>query len=100
MTMEGLLIAIVFGLIACAVSGGAGAYVARTKGRSEVEGAALGVLLGPIGVLVEALFRDEHGYKAEPPRSALLAKPGDNEAMAFLEGLEPPSDSRGIRKLS
>jgi hypothetical protein len=98
--MEGLLIAIVFGLLTCVVSGGVGAYVARVKGRSEVEGAALGVLLGPIGVLVEALFRDGDTRRAELPRSTLLAKPGENEAIAFLEGLEPPSDSRGIRKLN
>lgn len=35
-----------------------GFYVAKQKGRSIVEGIILGVLFGPLGVLVEALLPD------------------------------------------
>lgn len=50
--------------------GGLGWYIAGQKGRSGGEGAVLGFLFGPLGVLVEALLPSiEHRPKSSPGRS-------------------------------
>jgi hypothetical protein len=44
-----------------------GTYVAHAKNRSQVEGAAFGCLLGPIGVIIAALLPTrERQQKKEP----------------------------------
>ena len=50
--MQGIVLLL---LVVGACSRRPGAYVARQKGRSEVEGLLLGFLFGPLGVLVIAL---------------------------------------------
>lgn len=54
---RGSLVALVaLASLALAVCGCLGAYIARAKGRSALEGLLFGVLLGPIGVLIAVLM--------------------------------------------
>lgn len=48
---------VVFGLIGFGLAmAGFGSYVATAKGRSFYEGAAFGLVLGPLGILIVALL--------------------------------------------
>ena len=47
---------LIFGVFWIVVLGGVGYWIAIQKRRSEVEGAALGCLLGPIGWIIEAVL--------------------------------------------
>ena len=48
-------------VVSAAVVGAIGALVARAKNRSEAEGCLLGFLLGPFGMLIEALLPTQPG---------------------------------------
>lgn len=62
--------AILTTLIVLLVFSGLGWWIAIQKGRSEAEGAALGLLFGPLGCLVEALLPNR---EAAEPRVTLRA---------------------------
>lgn len=59
---------ILIGLLACVLCAVAGQYISTAKGRSPNEGAALGLLLGPIGLLIAVLMPTRDARAAEPPR--------------------------------
>lgn len=67
---------ILIGLLSCALCAAAGQYIATAKGRPPNEGGALGLLLGPLGLLVAVLMptRDARTAEArqepEPARDA------------------------------
>jgi hypothetical protein len=44
----------------CVYFGGLGAYAAHAKGRNPVEGVTLGILAGPLGVMMVASFPHSH----------------------------------------
>ena len=52
--VEWILYGVVAVLAYLGLCGYAGVYVAQQKGRDEKEGATLGVLFGPLGILIEA----------------------------------------------
>jgi hypothetical protein len=68
--MGGLL---VIGLALLAAFGGLGAWIAAQKRRAAAEGALLGALFGPVGVLVEALLPD--GDARPKPRAKAKGRP-------------------------
>jgi hypothetical protein len=57
-------------LVTMPVWAGVGAFVAHARHRPLAEGIALGVLLGVIGVLIEALLPDPTAGPAQPRPSA------------------------------
>jgi hypothetical protein len=59
-------------LIAIPIFGGLGAWVASAKHRSNIEGGVLGGLLGPFGVIIEALLPSQ---SAPAPPTAVTASP-------------------------
>lgn len=61
-------------LVAGALFGGVGVWVSRSRGRSAVEGAALGFLLGPLGLLLAALAAPGVAKAPACPRGALTER--------------------------
>jgi hypothetical protein len=58
----------VFVVAACLLSAWVGGYISSEKGRDTGEGVALGILLGPLGVLVAALLPVKPQEIARPTR--------------------------------
>lgn len=56
--------------------GGMGGYVAHAKDRAPAEGAVFGLLLGPLGVLVEALLPEGARPARAPVRDDFRVQPG------------------------
>jgi hypothetical protein len=74
--MEFLFLALLFALV-CAILG---SWVSKQKGRESEEGAALGCLFGPFGVLVGALMPNAVKQPPPPPDPAAIAAAAAAEA--------------------
>jgi hypothetical protein len=105
-----------FALLVCwLICAGIGGYIAAQKGRSETEGAVLGFLLGPLGLLIEALLPTVQAPKRRtsgraprrtgergewvPEYSEAWDKPAppkdetvDDQVLGFLREREAPPD--------
>ena len=74
------LIAIIAFAVWCATIG-LGAYIAAQKGRQPIEGLAFGLLLGPLGLLIEVLLPDgQERASAEQDDPA----PNDDHVAGYL----------------
>ena len=73
-----------------------GSYVSSQKGRSPAEGALLGLLLGPIGLVIAAVLptlnaptrksRERSSRSSQPDYAAMAAEDeAEDEAMKYLE---------------
>jgi hypothetical protein len=92
------------GLPLCAVMGIVGRYIAAEKGRPSTEGLLFGLLLGPFGVLIEALLPtvaapttkkralrlNRSGW--QPPKED---DPVESEVYDFLTERRPPTPKVG-----
>jgi hypothetical protein len=86
-------------IVACAVSGFLGAYVAHQKGRPLFEGIVFGVLLGPIGLLIAACLptrsvegdpvmgRDLVAEVSQPTKRPVYREPEPGPMSEFLDAL-------------
>lgn len=95
------------GVVALAVFGCLGGWVASQKGRRPVEGLSLGFLFGPFGVLIESLLpsvaRKSHVRPSQRRRSGRWdyaappkADPAEEQAAAWISDelpkrIQPPS---------
>ena len=69
---------ILIGLLSCALCAAAGQYISTAKGRHPNEGAALGLLLGPLGLLIAVLMPTRDARTADAtlqPEPAREVKP-------------------------
>jgi hypothetical protein len=82
--MEVLIIALVF-FAACGVAGG---YVSGAKGRPGAEGALLGFLFGPLGLLVAVLMPTVQHAAGKPRRRA-----GGRGRGAWMPDYDPSWDA-------
>lgn len=67
-----------------AIFGFVGAYIAQEKGRGQSEGALLGVLLGPIGLVIAVLMPTGTGAGSKSPQrpdTATQAKPSHERSI-------------------
>jgi hypothetical protein len=64
MSVDGVVLlgAAVCALIVC---GGMGAYIAEQKGRPHLKGVVFGVLLGPLGMIIEACLPTVRSLRSE-----------------------------------
>jgi hypothetical protein len=85
-----------FAFLLWAMMAGLGAWVATQKERDPAEGAILGFVFGPLGVLIEALLPAGKAKAVARPGSSYdrvgldLAGAEDGRALAFLGAMEPP----------
>jgi hypothetical protein len=87
--MEGsslFLLGLVAGLTLFA---GLGAYIASQKGRSVMEGFAMGLVFGPLGVIVAVLLPTLRGVGPRHRSDRLVADVEDHMAADFLKGIDP-----------
>lgn len=70
-----IIVLLVLGLPSVVASIFAAGLIAAWRGRSTVEGLLLGLLLGPVGVVVEGLLPAAGGSVAERPDTRAAAMP-------------------------
>ena len=75
---------LILGAVWIVVLGGVGYWIAQQKRRSEVEGAALGCLLGPLGWIIEAVLPT-----GEMP-SAPVTRSSDSTSSSSARNQDPP----------
>lgn len=76
-------------VLASTVGGVAGSYVSAAKGRGGVEGAALGIAFGPVGVLIAVLLPTVDRGTETASREEREEDAAERRARRYLGGLIP-----------
>ena len=88
--MEAVILLLVWGLL-----GGVGSWIATQKGRSGAEGFVLGVLLGPIGWIIEALLPQQTSHR---PQTQHYRSPDYDDPVPTPAPARPKQPSAAPRK--